>query len=260
MLDAINQDPALQSEMRQWMLQFIRKDDDLRQELRKEILTEELLQLPIRLTQFEQAVGERFDKLDHDMTEIRSGVAELKGSVAELKGNVDELKGDVDELKGDVDELKGGQARIFGHTSHLMGNAYETSAIEQSRRRIRRLLGMEKATIVHASRRPSDDFENEVLLPAIRQGRISRQQADQLEDADVIIRCEDPDGSLVYAVAEISMTVQNHDRARASERAHILNLATGLRTLAYTVGQQEAPSSKQERDVTFVPYTPVQRM
>ncbi|MCY4554891.1 MAG: hypothetical protein OXF79_00575 [Chloroflexi bacterium] len=225
MLDAINQDPALQSEMRQWMLQFIRKDDDLRQELRKEILTEELLQLPIRLTQFQQAVGERLDKLDNDVTEIKDG-----------------------------------QARISGQTSHLMGNAYETSAIEQSRRRIRRLLGMEKATVVHASRRPSDDFENEVLLPAIRQGRISRQQADQLEDADVIIRCEDPDGSLVYAVAEISMTVQNHDRARASERAHILNLATGLRTLAYTVGQQEAPSSKQDRDVTFVPYTPVQRI
>ena len=237
MLDAINQDPALQSEMRQWMLQFIRKDDDLRQELRKEILTEELLQLPIRLTQFEQAVGERFDKLDHDMTE---------------------LKGDVDELKGDVDGLKGGQARIFGHTSHLMGNAYETSAIEQSRRRIRRLLGMEKATIVHASRRPSDDFENEVLIPAIRQGRISRQQADQLEDADVIVRCEDLDGSLVYAVVEISMTVQNHDRARASERARILNLATGLRTLAYTVGQQEQPPSSREPHVTFVPYTPVQ--
>ena len=87
MLHAIQQDSALQHEMRQLMLEFIRNDDDLRQELRKEMPTEELLQLPTRFTQFEQTVGERFDKPEHRFDKLEQDVNDLQNDVANLKGS-----------------------------------------------------------------------------------------------------------------------------------------------------------------------------
>jgi peptidoglycan hydrolase CwlO-like protein len=68
-LDALEQDPAL------------------REQLRRHILTEELLQLPAAVQ------------------ELRTDVAELKNGVTEIKTDVAELKNDVTELKTDVAEL-----------------------------------------------------------------------------------------------------------------------------------------------------------
>ena len=57
MMNAVEQSPDLQEELRQWVLRLIRGSDGLREELRREILTEELLQLPVRFTKMEQDVG-----------------------------------------------------------------------------------------------------------------------------------------------------------------------------------------------------------
>ena len=57
MMNAVEQSPDLQEELRQWVLRLIRGSAGLREELRREILTEELLQLPVRFTKMEQDVG-----------------------------------------------------------------------------------------------------------------------------------------------------------------------------------------------------------
>ena len=233
-LDALEQNPQLQQEFHKHLVDVVRHDDALRQDLRKEILTEELLQLPVRFAQFEQAVGERFDRLESDVAVLKSDVAELK-----------------DDMMGVKQQL----TTMSGQIANLTGNDYETRAIEGPRRIIRRALGMEQAIILHASERESPtEFETEFLVPAIRAGRITRQQADELEEADSIIRCENPDGEVVCAVAEISVTVQDHDRSRAAERARIFSLATGLRTVAYTVGQDQEEPEPGIPDVPFLKY------
>ena len=264
-LDALDQNPDLQREFHRHLVQVIRNDDDLRQELRKEILTEELLQLPARFTRLEEDVAElktdvaelKTDvaELKTDVAELKTDVAELKTDVAELKTDVAELKTDVAELKTDVTELKAGQARMSGQIANLTGRDYETRAIEGSRRLVRRELGMEQATLLYASKQTAPtSFETGTLIPAIREGRISRQQGDELEEADCIIRCEDPDGAVVCAVVEISVTVQDHDRRRAAERAEIFALASGLRTLPFVVGQEQEERGPQAPEVPFLQY------
>lgn len=57
MMNAVEQSPDLQEELRQWVIRLIRGSDGLRQELRREILTEELLQLAVRFTGMEQDMG-----------------------------------------------------------------------------------------------------------------------------------------------------------------------------------------------------------
>ena len=86
-LDALDQNPDLQHEFHKHVVDVIRNDDALRQDLRKEILTEELLQLPTRFAQFEQIVGERFDRLESDVADLKAGQRRLERDVGELKGD-----------------------------------------------------------------------------------------------------------------------------------------------------------------------------
>ena len=223
-LDALGENPDLQREFHKHVVDVIRNDDNIRQELRKEILTEELMLLP-----------SRFTRLEEDVNQIRE---------------------DVNQIREDVNQIRKDTTQMSGQIANLTGNDYESKAIEQSRRMIRRHLGMQSATLVYASRQDSSRFEEDVLVPAINDGRIDRQQADQLEEADSIIRCQDQQGNIVCAVVEISVTVQDHDRSRAAERAEFFRRATGVRTMPFVVGQEQEEARPGTSDVPFLEYQP----
>ena len=50
------------------------------------------------------------------------------------------------------------------------------------------------------------------------------------------------------------MTVQDHDRSRAAERAEIFGLATGLRTLPFAVGQDQEQPAPETPEVPFLQF------
>ena len=250
-LDALDANPELQRMLFRHLAKDIETDDELRQEIRKEILTDELLQLPARFLRLEQAA----ENLLNDMAQVKDDVAELKEDMAQIKDDVAGLKSDVAELKQGVERIDDRQTTMSRQIANLAGSDYESKAIEQSRRLIRRNLGMVKATVIHASRWESQSVEENILLPAIADGTINRQQADQLEDAYCIIRCKDQDGNVVHAVAQISVTVQDTDRRRAAELAEILATVTGTPAVPFVVGQEEEPPSAEAPSVAFLAYT-----
>ena len=257
MMNAVEQSPDLQEELRQWVIKLIRGNDDLREELRREILTEELLKLPARFT-----------RVERDVADLKEGQARVEQDVADLKDGQARIEQDMEVVKDDVSALKDGQARIeqyvadlrtglaqvSGHVGRLSGNEYQAWAIERSRRLIRRMHRMEMGTVLHSGRPPSPTFDAEILIPAIRSGRITRDEADDLEDADCILRLEDPEKETIYAVVEISITVQETDRVRSARRAEIFSRAIETEALPYVVGEQEEPPGESSPRVTFVEY------
>ena len=272
-LDALEQNPDLQREFHKHVVDVIRNDNAIRQDLRKEILTEELLLLPARFTRLEEDASEirgdvselksdvsqlrtDVDELKTDVSQLRTDVDELKTDVSELRTDVNEIKTDVSELRTDVNELRTDVNKISGQVANLTGSDYETKAIEQSRRMVRGRLDMDKATVIFAARWDASEFEADVLMPAIRDGRITRQEAEQVEAADSIVHCEDQQGNVVCAVIEISVTVQDDDRSRATERAEIFGRATGWRTVPFVVGQEEQEAAAGTADVPFLQYSP----
>ena len=222
---------------KQVFLLALEQDPDFRTEIRRTLLTTELLELPEQFAAFVRATNERFSRLEEALTQF----AELTNQRLAA-------------LESDVATLKDGQNRMSGQLSHLMGNDYEARAIEQARRLIRRRYDMEKATVLYASRAPAVEFQDQVLIPAIREGRITRREADQLEEVDCIIRCEDPEKGPIYAVVEISMAVQDTDHARAVARAEIFGRAAGHDALPHVVGQQESTEGGNSSGATFVQY------
>ena len=230
-LDALEQNPDLQREFHKHVVDVIRNDNDLRQDLRKEILTEELLLLPARFT-----------RLEEDVSQLKSDVSEIRADLGGLRTDVDGLRTDVNLISGQLDSL--------------IESDYESKAIEQSRRMVRGRLDMDKATVIFATRWDTSEFEADILMPAIREGRITRQEAEQVEATDSIVRCEDQQGNVVCAMIEISVTVQDDDRSRAAERAEIFNRATGMTTMPFVVGQEQEEAAPGSPDVPFLQYSP----
>ena len=229
-LDALEQNPDLQREFHKHVVDVIRNDDAIRQDLRKEILTEDLL-LPARFTRLEEGVSQ-------------------------LRTDVNELRTDVNRISGQVDNVIEQSTLTLGQIANLTGSDYESQAIEQSRRIVRGQLNMESATVIFATRWDASEFEADVLVPAIREGRITRQRADQLEGTASIVRCEDQQGSVVCAVIAISVTVQADNRTRAAERVQIFSLATGWTTMPFVVGQEQEEAAPGSPAVSFLQYRP----
>ena len=204
-LDALDQNPDLQHEFHKHVVDVIRNDDELRQDLRKEILTEELLQLPMRFAQFEQNVGERFDKLESDIAGIKHDVASLKDDVAGLKDDATDLKASQRRLERDLGELKGDPAlratRVF---------TYDI-ADDMGHRIIRDL-----------SRAETRAMSREQALP-----HMPRSSLRSFAVADAIIEVTTQDGGTGYIAVEASYTADERDTYRAIRNAHYLRRMTG---------------------------------
>ena len=172
--------------------------------MRQHILDQEFLQLPAIVRELQQAVAQ-LTQLVHDY-------------IAATDARLERIEGDVAEIKDQQTTMSGQITSMSGQIANLVRSDYESKAIQGSKRLIRRNLAMVTATVVHAGRWNSQPFEENMLRQAIAEGRINRQQADQLEDADCIIRCEDQNGNIVHALAEFSINVRDTDRRRAAER------------------------------------------
>ncbi len=85
------------------LIRLLRENEEWRNAVRRELLTEELLELPQRFAEYVAANDKRWD----DLGEWRGGVDEWRGSIDEWRGEVDEWRGSIDEWRGDVDEWRG---------------------------------------------------------------------------------------------------------------------------------------------------------
>ena len=193
------------------ILDAIERNPALRDALRRHILTDELLQMPVRLERVEEDIGT------------------IKGDVATLKEGQARLESDVGTLKEDV-------SRIGGNVSNLMGSDYESHVAAYIHRSLRRELKI-NATVLSTQKNRQPLIE--LLDRAEGQGNITPEDNDKLNDVDIVLTV---DGGDEYILGEISITVQQDDVRRATEWAAILAKATGSRVTPVAIGAAEDPN------------------
>ena len=66
-------------------LRLLREDPDFRDEARRLLLTQELIELPERFARFEAYVERRFTEMQVDITEIRSDITEIRGDITDQR-------------------------------------------------------------------------------------------------------------------------------------------------------------------------------
>jgi len=208
------------------LIQLLEQHPTWREELRRWVLTEELLALP-------QMVRELADL--QRQTEARMG--QLAGSMDELAQRFDRLVIRIDGLTQRMEQLAETQLRMGSDLEQLKGHNLEQRYRERAPAYFSRLLRR-----VHAL---SNDELVALLDAAVTQGQLSRDEADAVLQADVIVRGRRwEDGTEVYLVVEVSWGVGLHDVQRAVERAALLT-RLGIPTLPVVAGFWVTPEAQE---------------
>ena len=88
------------------------------------------------------------------------------------------------------------------------------------------------------------------------QGLVDGDEVDNLHVADIIIRARrSADARQIYAVFEVSRTINNRDIDRAYDRARSLAVITNDETIAAVIGESVQPQQREraaEKDVRVV--------
>jgi hypothetical protein len=186
------------------LIQLLEQHPTWRAELRRWVLTEELLALP-------QTVGELAGL--QRRTEERMG--QLAGSMDELAQRFDRLVIRIDGLTQRMEQLAETQLRMGSGLEQLKGHNLEQRYRERAPAYFSRMLQR-----IHAL---SNDELVALLDAAVTQGWLSEDEVDEILQADIVVRGRRrEDSAEVYLVVEVSWGVGLHDVQRAVERAALL--------------------------------------
>lgn len=243
---------------KQAFLLALEQDAEFRTEIRRTLLTTELLELPERFAEFVSATNERFNRLETALAQFieltSQRLTALETDVAELKTDVAELKTDMGTLKTEVGTLTQRVDTMSGTVSRLAGEDYESHVCNYAERILRRQLGIDAA--VFATQRHKEPL-SKLLNEAEKQGRLLPEEVDDLDEADLTLTSHTPEG---YVVVEISITIQQTDVDRATARAALLSKATSQDVTPVVAGTAEAPNlSMRTAQAIFVPERPSPR-
>ena len=205
------------------ILNAMEREPALRDALRRHILTEELLQTPVRLERIEEDVGT-----------LKEDVGTLKESVGRMDGDIGSFKEDLSRMGDDI--------------SWILGTDYESHVATYVHRFLRRSLGINAK--VFATQREKSALTG-LLDEAEAQGMIGARETDELDKADLVLTT---DGPTDYLLAEVSITIQQDDIDRAAERARLLAKVTARTVTPFAIGAREEPDLRREHvQVILIP-------
>lgn len=203
------------------LVRILEEQPEWRRELRRFVLTDELLSLPEQVASLRATTEQRFQELAEKISKLTDQVSELTESQKRIEGQFSELADSVRILANDVGALKG----------EALENRYRTKGLSYFSRLVRRphvLSGEELSTLVE---------------DAVDKGVLSDDQAGDIYAADVIARGRrKEDGIEVYLVVEVSWGVGPADVDRAARRASLL-ASIGVTAIPVVAGTWVTPDA-----------------
>ena len=216
-------------------LRILRERPDVREAVRREILTEEILALPQTVAEIAAMVRElvRVQAEHTARTEsLETDVKGLKADVVEVKADVKGLKTDMVEVKSDIKDL---QTKVGG----LIGSDLERRLPTLLPPLLSQRLDLRRTRLVYTPGLLSalDSTFMSSVEGAADEARIEDWQEDRLRVTDLILRARRKDGGAeVWIAVEASGTIGRSDIARASESAAALRAAFEEDAVAVVVG------------------------
>ena len=209
-------------------LRVLRERPDVREAVRREILTEEILALPQTVAEIAAMVRE----LVRVQAEHTARIESLGTAVKGLKADMVEVKADVKGLKADVSDL---QTKVGG----LMGSDLERRILTLLPPLLSQRLGLRRTrTIHHPNLTPS--LESAFIASiesAADETRITDSDEERLRVTDLILHARrKDDGAEVWIAVEASGTIGQDDVDRASQSAGALQAAFEEDAAAVVVG------------------------
>jgi len=234
----------LRVETFQDIVRILRERPEWLEEMRRLILTDELLALPKR---FDTFVREEFSPLKQDVATLKQDVDTLKRDVevlkqdvAVLKQDVEILKQDVAVLKQDVEILKQDVAVLKQDVETLKRDVAELKGAEFERR-VRERAPAYLGRLIKRCRTLSFEDLADLLEDAVEKGLISEEEKAEVLNLDAVAGgISKADGRRCFLTLEVSVRVDVEDVERAARRASILSRAAKVPAVGVVVGREIA--------------------
>lgn len=233
------------------LVRLLQERPEWRAELRRLVLTEELLAMPEQIALLRRETEQRFqalavalealtgrvDALATQMEALTSRVDTLTGRVDVLAAQMATLTARVDALVGQMEALTTQVSTLTSHVSDLRGESLE--------RRYRTRVYAYFAPLLRRAHVLTPDETVSVLEEAIERGSLTREQAHETSQADLVVRGASPaDGSTLYLVVEVSVGIGVKDVQHAVERAPLLQ-RTGVTARPVVAGEWTTPEARE---------------
>jgi outer membrane murein-binding lipoprotein Lpp len=257
------------------LVRALERRAEWRAELRRLLLTDELLALP----EVVRGLADQIAALTVQVRELAAGHASLVAEVRELAGQVRELAAgqaslvaEVRELAGQVRELAAGQASLTARVDDLTAQVRELAQqVRDLTEQVRALVVAQRRTDDRLGRLEGRDLERwyrerassvfhrilararlvdhgelaPMLDAAVEAGAITEDERAEILLADVVVRGRREQRE-AYALAEVSVVVDPEDLRRAVARARLLERATGRPVVPVVAGERVAAGVAEE--------------
>ncbi len=219
------------------ILRIIREQPEWGDALRSALLSKELLEMPQTLAEFAKAANKRFDRLESDASELKTGQARQEDRQERFERTLSRLEGEVGNLRGDAYELK-----VGNNILSLIGQHTDIIPIR----------------VLKGSRAPNDMTFLNPIYEARSKGIITERERLDAFAVDMVLEGRrEAEEAPLFIVVEVSRTIADSDVNRASERAGIVQRATGRQVLPAVVGAHADDTRRQlaqERNVAVITY------
>ena len=217
------------------LTRILRERPEWRDEIRKLVLTDELLTLPQRFSEYAASTDRRLDEL----TQI---VQELAKSLQELTQRFEQY--------AEITNRR--VSNLEGRVGNLEGSHYEAKVVRLLPTRIRHenVANLNNPQVVYPVNGNAPALDSLIQI-ALNNGVISHEQMIDLTDADAIIAADDNR----YAVVESSITLAERDINHAIERAALMSIITGSESVPVVASDNIADAERafaEERGVSII--------
>ena len=212
--------------------------------LRARLLTQELLELPERFSQFAETTNRRFDAIEADMAEFKATVERfidatnkrfdaLEASQSRLESALQQFI-EATNKRFDVNEVQ--HARFEADMKALRSDIGVLRGSHARTTAIRKAAGIARGMGLRRTRNLGmDDLYD--MIDAADTSDIHANLLTSFANADLVMEATDTVGELCYVAAEISYTVHDQDISRASRNSRFLTRFTGRPAFAAVSGE-----------------------
>ena len=216
-------------------IRLLRENPEFLAAARRELLTEELLELPQRFSQYAQTTDKRLDSVDRRLGSLEQGQQRLVQKVNGLERGQCRLENNVNTLRGDALETK--------MPTRLCDMMSETLDIRRTQ-----VFWMARHLMPPMSR---SEYFVQTLEDATDSGIITEDEEARLTRTDMVIRSlRKSDGSRLWIAAEASGVIDQDDIERASQSASALKKLYGEDAVPVVYGYSISERQREQTAAT----------
>ena len=187
------------------------------------------------------------DRMQASQDQMQASQNRMQATQDRMQATQDRMQASQDSMQATQDRMQATQERMQGQLNNLTGTDYERKVARRAHRVARRHLDLRQVNVVYGitvADRVSVNI-HELLDQATESGAISDEESDELERTDLILTGLTPAGESVYAVAEVSITIDDDDVDRARSRSRILQRASDTASRAVVIGTAISDANRQ---------------